>query len=67
MGMKKQSSVGRVVHKRGVHPRPVCVKSSLLLTKFKLKSKSTKLPLGIRLSRAKKEIVLSAFRVNMSI
>jgi len=28
MGMKQQSSVGRVVRKRGVHPRSVCVKFS---------------------------------------
>jgi len=26
MGMKQQSSVGRVVRKRGVHPRSVCIK-----------------------------------------
>lgn len=61
MGMKKQSSVERVVRKRGVHPRSVCIKFSISYEIQVKKSKSTKLPLGIRLLREKKKLSFRPF------
>lgn len=53
MGMKKTIFCRTVVRKRGVHPRPVRVKSSIP-HEIQVKVELTKLPLGIRLSREKK-------------